>query len=59
MKKHIEKLKQNLASIHWPARKDLLKDTNVCVITSAILATLIALWSAGIEAIVNFVVSKI
>ena len=58
MKKHINNLKQNLASIHWPTRKNLLRDTNVCVITSAILATLIALWSAGIEVIVNFVISK-
>lgn len=58
MKKRFEKFKQNLASIHWPARKDLLKDTTVCVVTSAVLATLIALWSSVIELVVNFVVSK-
>ena len=59
MKAKIQQLKQNLSSIHWPARKDLVKDTAVCVITSATLATLIALWSHAIELVVNFVVSKI
>jgi preprotein translocase SecE subunit len=59
MKNKINQLKQNLASIHWPSKKDLTKDTTVCVITSVILATLIALWSSAIESIVNFVVSKI
>ena len=59
MKKKLTQLKQNLASIHWPSRKELTKDTAVCVITSAVLAVLIALWSSAIETIVNFVVSKI
>lgn len=59
MKNKINQLKQNLASIHWPSKKDLTKDTTVCVVTSVILATLIALWSSAIESIVNFVVSKI
>lgn len=59
MKKKINQLKQNLSSIHWPSKKDLTKDTTVCVVTSVILATLIALWSSAIESIVNFVVSKI
>ena len=59
MKKKINQLKQNLSSIHWPSKKDLTKDTTVCVVTSIILATLIALWSSAIESIVNFVVSKI
>lgn len=59
MKNKINQLKQNLSSIHWPSKKDLTKDTTVCVVTSVILATLIALWSSAIESIVNFVVSKI
>lgn len=57
MSKAINKFKQNLASIHWPTRKELLKDTTICVVTSAILAILIALWTAGIEYVVNFVLS--
>lgn len=59
MKQKLQLLKQNLSSIHWPARKELIKDTTVCVVTSAALATLIALWSHAIELIVNFVLSKI
>lgn len=59
MKNKLNQLKQNLSTIHWPSRKDLTKDTAVCVITSAVLATLIALWSSAIEQIVNFVVSKL
>lgn len=59
MKKKLTQLKQNLTSIHWPPRKELLRDTAVCVIVSAVLSTLLALWSSAIEIIVNFVVTKI
>jgi preprotein translocase SecE subunit len=59
MKNKLNQIKQNLSTIHWPSRKELTKDTTVCVVTSIILATLIALWSSAIEEIVNFVVSKI
>ena len=59
MKNKLNHIKQNLSTIHWPSRKDLTKDTNTCVVTSVILATLLALWSSVIEMIVNFVVSKI
>lgn len=59
MKSKLNQIKQNLSTIHWPSYKELTKDTTICVVTSIILATLIALWSSAIEEIVNFVVSKI
>ena len=59
MKTKFQQLKQNLSSIHWPSRKELIRDTTVCAVTSVTLATFIALWSHVIELIVNFVISKI
>ena len=59
MENKIQQLKQTLASIHWPTRPELIKDTTICEVTSAILATLISLWSGCIEIIVNFVIERV
>lgn len=57
MENKFKKFKNNIASIHWPTKKILLRDTTMTVIVSAILATLIFGWSTLIEFGVNWVVA--
>jgi preprotein translocase SecE subunit len=53
----INKIKQSAAGISWPNFKSVCGDTVMVFLTASILSTLIALWSYGVEEIVNWVTS--
>lgn len=53
----LAKLKSDIATIHWPSRKNLIKDTTTTMIVSFVLASFIAIWNMVIEYGVNWIVS--
>ena len=53
----LENFKKNVAQIHWPTKSAILKRTCICVVTAAVLSTVIAGWTTCIEYVVNWVLS--
>ena len=57
MKNRLIKAKNSIKEIRWPSKKEVLSDTVITVLTTAILSSLISVWVLGIETVVNFVIS--
>lgn len=53
----INKAKQSIKNIHWPAKKQIFADTMFSVITATILSLMISGWTQAIEYVVDWVVS--
>jgi preprotein translocase subunit SecE len=53
----INKIKQSTAGISWPNFKSVCGDTIMVFLTASTLSILIALWSCGVEEIINWVTS--
>lgn len=57
MRKIVGKIKKSVSGISWPKPKEIVSDTFFVIAVTAVLSTLIFLWTSGIELIVDFVIS--
>ena len=53
----INKIKASMSGIVWPSAKSIVGDTVMVFVTASVLSSLIAVWSYGVETIVNWVTS--
>ena len=50
-----KKAKSSINKIHWPHIKEIVSETVFSVIVATVLAVMVALWTSGIESVVNWI----